>query len=102
VRRSPTVYFVDILSSLSGTLYVGISNNVQRRSAEHSIGQKGFVHSQYAVNRLVYFETFTAVVKSIALEKQIKSWQREKKIALIKCMNPSWRDLRKSLLETTL
>jgi putative endonuclease len=51
---------------------------------------------------LVYFETFNDVVKAIAREKQIKSWRREKKIALINSMNPSWEDLRKTLLVKTL
>lgn len=102
MRRSATCFFVYILSSLSGTLYVGISNNVQRRTAEHWIGKSGSFTTRYEVNRLVYFETYTDVVKAIAREKQIKGWRREKKIALINGMNPSWRDLRKELLETTL
>jgi putative endonuclease len=76
---------------------VGISNNVQRRSAEHSIGSNRGFTSRYSIDRLVYFETFSNVVKAIAREKQIKGWRREKKIALIKSMNPSWRDLRKEL-----
>lgn len=100
--RLQKVYFVYVLSNLSGTLYVGISNNVQRRSAEHWIGNEGSFTTRYKVDRLVYFETFSDVVTAIAREKQIKSWRREKKIALIKSMNPSWRDLRESLLLETL
>ena len=102
MRRSPTTYFVYILSSLSGTLYVGVSNNVQRRSAEHSIGKSGSFTARYGVDRLVYFETYTDVAKAIAREKQIKGWRREKKIALINSTNPSWRDLRKDVLKATL
>jgi putative endonuclease len=102
MRRSPSVYFVYILSSLSGTLYVGISNNVQRRTAEHWIGKSGSFTSRYAVNRLVYFECFGDVVKAIAREKQIKGWRRETKIVLIESMNPSWRDLRETLLQSAI
>jgi putative endonuclease len=102
MRRSPNTYFVYILPSLSGTLYVGISNNVLRRSAEHLIGKAGSFTTRYQVNRLVYFETFTDVVAAIAREKQIKGYRREKKIALIKSMNPSWVDLRKRLVREIL
>jgi putative endonuclease len=104
-RRVPAslkVYFVYILSSLSRTLYVGVSNNVQRRSAEHWIGKADSFTTRYKIDRLVYFETFSDVVKAIAREKQIKNWRREKKIALINSMNPSWGDLRKTLLVKTL
>ena len=102
VRPSCRVFFVYILSSLSGTLYVGISNNVQRRSAEHSIGSDKSFTSRYSIDRLVYFETFSDVVRAIAREKQIKGWRREKKIALIKSMNPSWKDLRLELRHAIL
>lgn len=102
MRPSANIYFVYILSSISGTLYVGISNNVQRRSAEHVIGQANSFSARYKVNRLVYFEIFTDAVKAIAREKQIKGYRREKKIALIKKMNPSWIDLRRKLLRESL
>lgn len=102
MRSSANTYFVYILSSISGTLYVGISNNVQRRSAEHVIGQANSFSARYKVNRLVYFEIFTDAVKAIAREKQIKGYRREKKIALIKKMNPSWIDLRRKLLRESL
>jgi putative endonuclease len=78
VPRAGKIYFVYILSSLSGTLYIGISNNVQRRSAEHWIGKAKSFTTRYKVDRLVYFETFSDIVKAIARETQIKSWRREK------------------------
>ena len=102
MSRSSNSYFVYILSSISGTFYVGISNNVLRRGAEHSIGQPNSFTSRYNVNRLVYFEAYTDVTKAIAREKQIKSYRREKKIALIRSMNPSWIDLRRKLLRESL
>jgi putative endonuclease len=86
-------YYVYILTSKSGTLYTGMTNNLERRVQQHQ--QKlieGFT-SKYNVNRLVYYETYNNVRDAIAREKQIKSWRRSKKITLIKTMNPKWRDL---------
>ena len=99
---SAGTYFVYILSSISGTLYVGISNNVLRRGAEHSIGQPNSFTARYKVDRLVYFETYSDVTRAIAREKQIKGYRREKKIALIRSINPSWIDLRGKLLRESL
>jgi len=79
-------YYVYILSSLSGTLYIGITNNLQKRMVEHKEG----------VHRLVYFESYDDVRNAIHREKQLKGWRREKKIALIQSMNPSWKDLAKA------
>jgi putative endonuclease len=86
-------YYVYILTSKSGTLYTGMTNNLERRVQQHQ--QKiieGFT-SKYNVTRLVYYETYNNVRDAIAREKQIKSWRRSKKITLIKTMNPKWRDL---------
>ena len=77
-------YYVYILTSPSGTLYTGITNNLQRRVYEHN-----------NVTRLVYFEVFPNPRDAIAREKQIKSWRRSKKIDLIESMNPKWKDLSK-------
>jgi putative endonuclease len=82
-------YFVYILASTSGVLYTGITNNLQRRVAEHR--QKlmpGFTKS-YNVRSLVYFEVSGDVRMAIAREKQIKSWRREKRVKLIETKNPS-------------
>jgi putative endonuclease len=59
---------------------------------EHKSGECEFT-ARYHVDRLVYFEAFDLIVDAIAREKQIKGWKRSKKIALIKTMNPGWRDL---------
>ena len=86
-------YFVYILTSNSGTLYTGMTNNLQRRVDQHKHKLiEGFT-SKYSVNRLVYYETFGDVRGAIAREKQIKSWRRNKKLALIESMNPKWQDL---------
>jgi len=86
-------YWVYILGSRTGTLYVGITNNLELRVAEHRAGEiKGFT-AKYGVHRLLYFEETTEVAAALAREKQIKGWRRSKKIALIRTSNPSWRDL---------
>jgi len=86
-------YWVYIVSSRSGTLYLGMCNNIERRMKEHKSGEiEGFA-STYHCNRLVYFESFDDVRKAIDREKQLKGWRREKKIALIEAMNPRWADL---------
>ena len=86
-------YFVYIMSSRSGTLYIGITNSIYRRALEHRRGEiEGFA-SKYGCNRLVYYESFDDVHKAIGREKQLKGWTRARKIALIQSKNPRWEDL---------
>ena len=86
-------YFVYIMASNSGTLYVGMTNSLERRVYQHKHKVfEGFT-SRYDVNRLVYFETFGDVRDAIAREKQIKHWRRSKKLELIESVNPKWEDL---------
>ena len=86
-------YFAYIVCSRSGTLYIGMTNNIYRRALEHKSGSiEGFA-SKYHCDRLVYYESFDDVHKAIAREKQLKGWRRERKIALIESKNPRWEDL---------
>lgn len=88
-------YYVYIFASLSGTLYIGITNNLRRRVFEHKQGTiEGFTQ-RYEVDRLLHWESFDDVHKAIAREKQLKGRRREKKIALFEKANPSWKDLAK-------
>ena len=87
------VYHVYILASATGVLYVGVTNHLERRTAQHKEELLPGFTKRYSVTRLVYFEPFGDVRNAIAREKQIKSWRREKKLALIKSQNPSFRDL---------
>ncbi len=89
-------YWVYIVASLTGTLYIGMTNNPERRVAEHRDGTYEGFASKYGCNRLVYWESFDDVRKAIDREKQLKGWRREKKIALIETLNPRWEDLAKS------
>jgi putative endonuclease len=86
-------YYVYILASRSRNLYVGVTNELERRVYEHK--QKlvpGFT-TKYNIERLVYFEVTEDVDVAISREKQIKGWLRNKKIALIESANPTWDDL---------
>ena len=86
-------YYVYLLASKSRRLYIGVTNNLERRLYEHkSKLVEGFT-KRYNIDRLVYFEQTVDVLSAIAREKQIKSWSRSKKITLIESVNPAWEDL---------
>lgn len=86
-------YYVYIMASHSGTLYIGVTNNIINRSLEHKQEKiKGFTQ-KYKCNRLVYYETFSDINLAIKREKELKGWLRKKKQELIKTKNPHWRDL---------
>ena len=86
-------YWVYIVCSRSGTLYIGMTNSIERRMREHKSGEfQGFA-SKYHCDRLVYCESFDDVVIAIGREKQLKGWVRRKKIALIESSNPRWQDI---------
>jgi putative endonuclease len=87
------VYHVYILSSASGVLYTGVTNHLERRVTEHKRELCAGFTERYKVTRLVYFEGFCDVRDAITREKQIKRWRREKKLALIRGINPKFRDL---------
>lgn len=85
------------MASLSGTLYVGFTNDLLRRTSEHKNGEiKGFTQ-KYFCNKLVYYEQYNDVYTAMNREKEIKKWRREKKQNLIKTVNPHWNDLYKEL-----
>src|SRR5579871_5539802 len=92
-RMSDQQYFVYIMSSRSGTLYIGVTNNIYRRALQHKSGEVEGFASKYRCNRLVHYESFDDVHRAIGREKQLKGWLRRKKIALIEMRNPRWHDL---------
>ncbi|MFA7169382.1 MAG: GIY-YIG nuclease family protein [Candidatus Paceibacterota bacterium] len=86
-------FYVYIMTSSSGTLYVGVTNNLARRVSEHKEGKiKGFTE-KYSCKKLVFVEHHQYVYNAIEREKEIKSWMRYKKEELIKSTNPDWKDL---------
>jgi putative endonuclease len=86
-------YFVYILVNRSRTLYVGVTNNLERRVYEHKHNLVSGFTSRYRIERPVYFEETGDVQAAIAREKQLKGWLRAKKVALIESVNPTWEDL---------
>jgi len=86
-------YFVYILASATGVLYVGVTSALESRTKQHKEKLLEGFTNQYDVNRLVYFESFAQIKNAILREKQIKSWRRDKKLALIHTTNPTFRDL---------
>jgi len=85
-------FFVYILANRSRGLYVGVTNDIVRRLAQHRSVMTG--HSaRYRCARLVFVESTSDAAAAIAREKQLKNWRREKKLALIQAMNPGWDDL---------
>jgi len=91
-RKSYCVY---IMGSLSGTLYIGVTGNLHKRAFEHKFHRMEGFTDRYDAERLLYWESYDDVHKAIAREKQLKGWQRAKKIALIESVNLHWLDLAK-------
>jgi putative endonuclease len=93
IRDDQKGFYVYILASLSGTLYVGLTDDLKRRMREHQDGLVQGFTKKYRVDRLIYFEVFCDSEAGALREKQIKKYRREKKIALFARSNPHWRDL---------
>ncbi|EEI82505.1 GIY-YIG nuclease family protein [Anaerococcus tetradius] len=88
------MYYVYILSNYNNkVIYTGVTNNLERRLYEHKHHLADGFTSKYNVNKLVYFETGDSIDGAIAREKQIKSYRREKKDAIVNSVNPDWKDL---------
>lgn len=86
-------YCVYIMSNKSRMLYVGVTNNLERRALEHQLKLIPGFTRHYVLTRLVYYESTGDVRAAIEREKEIKGWVRRKKTALIHSFNPEWRDL---------
>ena len=90
-------YFVYVLTNqYRTTLYIGVTNNIQKRIAQHYFDSQNVKKSfagKYQCIYLVYYETFETSKQAIEREKQLKKWRREKKNALISEFNPKWETL---------
>jgi len=84
---------VYILSSRFRTLYVGVTNDLERRVAEHRMRTPGSFCGRYRIDRLVHVEEFADIRDALRREKQLKGWRRERKVALIETADPEWKDL---------
>ena len=80
-------------SSNNSTLYIGVTNDLERRVTEHKSGSGSAFTAKYHCQKLVYYESFSDVEQAIAREKQLKGWKRERKDALKDSVNKERRDL---------
>jgi putative endonuclease len=88
------LYYVYILASArNGTLYIGVTNNLQKRVSEHRSGLMDGFTEKYKVHKLVYYELTSGIESAIRREKQLKEWHRQWKMTLIESKNPEWKDL---------
>jgi len=95
MNKTGFIYFMS--NTFNNVLYVGVTNNLIRRVAEHKAKiNKGFTDT-YKCDTLVYYEAFDLMVDAIAREKQIKNWKREWKSELVIKENPEWKDLSESI-----
>ncbi|MBI3419179.1 MAG: GIY-YIG nuclease family protein [Proteobacteria bacterium] len=91
-------YFVYILCDKPyGTLYIGVTSNLPKRTYEHRMGDVEGFTKKYGLKMLVYYESYSYVYDAIAREKQLKHWQRDWKIDLIHGFNRDWKDLYEEL-----
>ncbi len=87
-----------LASKPNGTLYIGVTSNLVKRIWEHkNHSDKGFT-KQYNVHTLVWYEVHDDMYSAITREKQLKKWNRQWKIRLIREMNPEWKDLYQSII----
>jgi putative endonuclease len=87
-------YYVYILASKrNGTLYIGMTNDLNRRIYEHKNNLIDGFTKKYSVKTLVYYESTESVESAITREKQLKKWNRKWKLNLIEKENPEWKDL---------
>jgi len=94
MERTFHVYF---MASESGVLYLGVTSNLARRTSQHKEKLIPGFTQKYNVTKLVWFEPHAAIRAAISREKEIKTWRRAKKIALIESLNPHWQDLSRGL-----
>ena len=88
------VFYVYILASDSRELFVGVTNNLIRRVAEHRGGVDPYHHVfRHAATRLVHVEAAGEARDAVRRERELKGWPRRRKFALIEETNPKWEDL---------
>ncbi len=88
------IFYVYIISNEVHTVfYIGVTNNIKRRTLEHKEGIGSAFTSKYNLKYLLYYEKFDDINNAIKREKNLKNWHRDWKINLIKEKNPEMKDL---------
>jgi len=91
MKENSYIYF--LTNRYNNVLYVGVTNDIVRRTAEHKAKiNKGFTY-KYNCDKLVYYETYNSITAAIAREKQLKNWKREWKNKMVSEFNQEWKDL---------
>jgi putative endonuclease len=97
------LYYVYIMTSRrNGTVYIGVTNDIQRRTWEHRNGHADGFTKKYNIRILVWYELHEDINAAIAREKQLKGWNRAWKILLIEKNNSGWNDLYERLFGEAL
>jgi putative endonuclease len=96
MTKQPAVYI--LASKRNGTLYIGVTSDLQKRAWAHrNESIEGFT-KKYGVHLLIYYELYDDMMSAITREKQIKKWNRAWKLELIEKQNPDWNDLWEEIL----
>lgn len=90
------IYFMT--NRTNKVLYIGVTNSLKRRIAEHSQRCGSSFTYKYNCSKLVYFEIYPTMNQAIAREKQLKHFKREWKNQLVETINPEWKDLSESII----
>jgi putative endonuclease len=93
--RRCSVYIM--ASRRNGTLYIGVTNHLAARALQYRNGVGSEFTAKYAVSMLVWCEHYSEINEAIAREKQLKKWERRRKLDLIESFNPKWKDLYETL-----
>ena len=86
-------YTYILFSQRNGTLYVGVTNDLKRRITEHKEKMIPGFTQRFGVDKLGYFEEHNDIRLAIHREKELKGWNRKRKLALLEGFNPQWKDL---------
>ena len=89
-------HYVYIATNKSGTLYTGMTDDLVKRLIQHRTGSSRFT-ARYRIGKLLFYEVAADRHEALARERQIKGWLREKKMALIRSINPGLRDLSREI-----
>ncbi len=92
-------YYIYIMTSNSGTLYTGVTSDIEHRVYQHKHKLINGFTKKYNIDRLAYYEETSDVHAALEREKEIKGWRRSKKITLINSINPKWKDLAENWFE---
>ena len=94
MSKGSTQYYVYILTNKNNkVLYIGVTNDLERRIFEHKNKLVEGFTKKYNLNKLIYYEMTEDINSAIEREKQLKNWHRDWKINLINSFNPTWKDL---------